>query len=71
MKIIMFNGLDWPFEFLNLRYGRETREVLCFAKNHILSLSLSLSLSINIYMSEAMVLREAQNLPCFASVSRI
>jgi hypothetical protein len=30
---IMFNCLDWLFELLNSRYGREIREVLCFT-NH-------------------------------------
>jgi hypothetical protein len=34
---IMFNGLDRSFEFSNLRYGREIREILCFVKHHSLT----------------------------------
>jgi hypothetical protein len=37
MKII-FYSLDRPFELLNSRYGREAREVLCFAKHHSLTI---------------------------------
>jgi hypothetical protein len=35
---IMFNGLDKSFELSNLRYGRETRKVFCFAKHHSLTI---------------------------------
>jgi hypothetical protein len=35
---IMFNDLDLIFELSNLRYGREEREVLCFAKHHKLNI---------------------------------
>jgi hypothetical protein len=38
---IMFNGLDRPFELLNPRYGREARELLCFAKHHSLTIYIS------------------------------
>jgi hypothetical protein len=33
MKMI-FNGLDRPFELLNLRYEREVQKILYFAKHH-------------------------------------
>jgi hypothetical protein len=35
---MMFNDLDRPFELSNLRYEREAREILCFAKYHNLTL---------------------------------
>jgi hypothetical protein len=35
---MMFNSLDRSFELSNSRYGREAREVLCFAKHHSLTL---------------------------------
>jgi hypothetical protein len=45
---IMFNGLDRSFRLSNLRYEREAREVLCFAKLH--NLTHSIYLSIYIYI---------------------
>jgi hypothetical protein len=34
---IMFNDLDRPFGFLNLRYGPEIRKILCFVKHYSLT----------------------------------
>jgi hypothetical protein len=35
---MMFNGLDRPFELLNLKYEREVQKILCFAKHHSITL---------------------------------
>jgi hypothetical protein len=37
MKMI-FNGLDQRFKLLSSRHGRESQEILCFAKHHNLTL---------------------------------
>jgi hypothetical protein len=34
----MFNGLDRLFELLNLRYRRESQNLLCFPKHHSITI---------------------------------
>jgi hypothetical protein len=58
---MMFNGLDRPFELLNLRYRPETQNILCFANREIISLLLFQKISIFLFKYKKMNKLSAMN----------